>query len=124
MKKLHCDSNIGEGLFTNDPVDVELEHPDGTVSEWRLYALTPRRVMALKKSGVKFENYDNEEEALRNSEAVIGSIVHSGKWRDTVITEDNKHDIIGNMGLTTSLISAARFLAEERQETETKNSEN
>ena len=123
MKEFKCGSNIGEGLFSDDPVPIQLNFPDGTTAEFEVYALTPRRVLALRKSGVKFEGHKDDEEAIKHSELIIGSIVHSGIWKDVVITDDNKHCIVGNMGLTTALINAARALAEEKEETEVKNSE-
>ena len=124
MKSFRCESNIGEGLFSDEPVSVELNFPDGTVGRFELFALTPRRVLALRKAGVKFEGHKNDEEAISHSEQIIASIVHSGHWQDVAITADNVHNIVGNMGLTAALINASRCLAEEKQETETKNSEN
>jgi len=123
MKSFACESNIGEGLFSDDAVSIELNFPDGTVAEFDVYALTPRRVLALRKAGVKFENHKDDEEAIKHSEAIIASIVKCGRWKDTEITEENRHNIVGNMGLTAALINASRMLAEERQESEAKNSE-
>jgi len=124
MKEFKCESNIGEGLFSEDPVLVRLNFPDGSVGEFELFALTPRRVLALRKSGVKFQDHKDDEEAISHSEKIISAIVHRGRWQDVEITAENKHNIVGNMGLTAALINASRFLAEEKQETESKNSEN
>lgn len=124
MKRFQCESNIGEGLFSDDPVAIELEFPDGSVGVFKVYALTPRRILKLRKSGVKFQDFKDDEEGVTNIEKIIGEIVHSGEWNGLTIDDSNKHAIVGNQGLTTGLINAARFLAEERQESTEKNSEN
>jgi len=123
MKEFKCASNIGEGLFSDEPVSIQLNFPDGTSGQFEVFAMTPRRVLALRKEGVKFEGHKDDEEAIRHSEMIISSIVRSGRWQDVEITDANKHAIVGNMGLTTALINAARCLAEEKEETEAKNSE-
>lgn len=123
MKSFKCESNIGEGLFSEEAVPIELTFPDGTVGEFEVYALTPRRVLSLRKAGVKFEGHKDDEEAIKHSEAIIASVVKCGKWQGVEIDESNRHNIVGNLGLTAALINAARMLAEEKADDEAKNSE-
>lgn len=123
MKEFKCAGNIGEGLFSDEPVAIQLNFPDGTSGVFEVFALTPRRVLDLRKKGVKFEGHKNDEEAISHSEMIIASIVHAGHWQNVEINAENVYKIVGNMSLTAALINAARFLAEEKEETEAKNSE-
>ena len=61
MKTFEVKSNIGEGLFTEDAVAVQLSFTNGTTEVYELYALTRERVIALQKSGVSFRMRKQEE---------------------------------------------------------------
>jgi len=127
MKEFKVTSNIGAGLFSDEAVGVLLRFPDGSRAELYLHALTQDVLVELHKAGVKFEAYKTPEDALANSRAIIERIVRNGTWHPVdgepvEITDENKHRIVSNVGLTTATINAARALAEERVEEEEGNS--
>jgi hypothetical protein len=122
MKEFRCRSNIGAGLFAEGTTPIELHFPDGTVATFNVRAMTQDLLVDLQKSGVKFEDFTDNADALANSTAIIEAIVESGQWGDVEIGEGNRHRIVSNIGLTAALINAARALAEEIVEEDLGNS--
>ena len=123
MKEFKCKSNIGAGLFAEGTTPIELHFPDGTVATFNVRAMTQDLLVDLQKSGVKFEDFKDNADALANSTAIIEAIVESGQWGDVEIGEGNRHRIVSNIGLTAALINAARALAEEIVEEDSENFE-
>jgi hypothetical protein len=123
MKTFTSPSNVGAGLFTDEPVDVQINFPDGTKAIFKLHAMTQQIVVEFEKDGVKFEGYKTQEEALENSAKIIDRIVESGEYDGIKIVDDLKPRILSNVGLTKTLLDASRSLAEEIIEEEEGNSE-
>jgi hypothetical protein len=122
MKSFKVESNIGEGLFTDEAVAVSLEFPDGSIETYELYALTRERVFELQKQGVTFKEHKDEKKAFEDAKQIVDALVKSGTYRGEDITE-NKHKIVSNLGLMSAIINAASVLAEDREVAEEKNSE-
>jgi hypothetical protein len=123
MKTFDAPSNVGAGLFSSEPIDVQVNFPDGTCATFKLHAMTQQIVVEFEKDGVKFDNYKTQEEALENSAKIINRIVVSGEYDGINIVEDLKPRILSNVGLTKTLLDASRSLAEEIVEEEEGNSE-
>ena len=124
MKSFDVKSNIGEGLFSDDPIDVQLNFPDGTVGTFKVFAMTQDVVLELMKAGVRFDNASKDPEYnYNNFSKMINRIVHSGSWKGIKIDDSNKNRIMSHSGLAEALLNAARMLAEETVEEDTKNSE-
>lgn len=123
MKKFVAPSSIGDGLFSDEAIDIEISFPDGKTATFKLHAMTQEVVVELEKAKVKFEGYKSQEEALDNSAKIIERIVVSGEFDGTEIEGDLRRRILSNVGLTQTLLDASRSLAEEKVEEEEKNSE-
>ncbi len=123
MKSFDCPSNIGEGLFSNEAVKVQLNFPDGTSGIFDVHAMTQDMVVEFEKGGVKFQDYANQEEALENSAVIINRVVAGGEYKGVKIVDQLRRRILSNAGLTATLLNVSRKLAEETIEVEEKNSE-
>jgi hypothetical protein len=66
---------IGEGLFANEPVPVEIQFADHTAT-FLMTALTQSVVVDLEKNGVKFDAAASTEKALASSRKLFAAVVH------------------------------------------------
>lgn len=123
MKSFKIKSNIGEGLFKDEAVAVQLEFPDGSVGIFKLHALTQDRVIKLRKAGVSFKEHSDQEKAYNDAIKILDELVESGEYQGLEIDKTNRHKIASNLGLMSGIIQACGALAEEREEVEAKNSE-
>jgi hypothetical protein len=123
MKEFSAPSSIGDGLFSQEPVDVQINFPDGKSATFKLNAMTQEILVELEKDKVKFDGYKTQTEALEHSAKIIDRIVVSGEFEGTVIKDDLKKRILSHVGLTQTILEASRALAEEKQEEEEENFE-
>ena len=122
--KFDGNSKIGAGLFINDALDIELSHKDGTVSAWKMHALTQDRIIELQKSGVKFEDYASNEEMLEHTTAILSAIVDSGECDGVSVNSENLNRVLSNPKLAADLIGVGHQLAQGRTEEDSGNSGN
>ena len=112
---------IGEGLFANEPVPVEIEFADHTATFY-MTALTQSVVAKLEKQGVKFDT-KNIDKALESSRKLFAAIVHA--WEgfkandvDIPFNEDNRNRVAEVPEVAAEIIKIAVQLASFKQETE------
>jgi hypothetical protein len=112
---------IGEGLFANEPVPVEIEFADHTATFY-MTALTQSVVAKLEKQGVKFDT-KNTDKALESSRKLFAAIVHT--WEgfkangvDIPFNEDNRNRVAEVPEVAAEIIKIAVQLASFKQETE------
>lgn len=123
MKEFDAPSSIGDGLFSDEPVEVQINFPDGKSATFKLHAMTQDVLVELEKEKVKFDGYRNQTEALENSGKIIDRLVVSGEFDGTSIGPELRKRILSNVGLTQTLLEASRSLAEVKAEEEEGNSE-
>lgn len=124
IKQFNAPSNVGAGLFETEPVDIQINFPDGTAATFQLHAMTQEVVVEFEKAGVKFEGYKNQQEALDNSAKIIDRIMAGGEYSGKDLSaKELKQRILSNVGLTKTILDASRALAEEQVEAEEGNSE-
>ncbi len=123
MKEFNSPSNIGVGLFSTEPTEIRINFPNGTYADFKVHAMTQEVLVALEKDRVKFDGYKNQTEALEHSAKILEAIVVSGEYDGVTVLGELKKRILSNIGLTKTLLEAARSLAEETIEEEEKNSE-
>ena len=112
---------IGEGLFANEPVPVEIEFADHTATFY-MTALTQSVVAKLEKAGVKFDT-KNTDKALESSRKLFAAIVHG--WEgfkangvDIPFTESNRDRVAEVPEVAAEIIKIAVRLASFKRETE------
>jgi len=112
---------IGEGLFANEPVPVEIEFADHTATFY-MTALTQSVVAKLEKAGVKFDTKDTDK-ALTSSRKLFAAIVHG--WEgfkangvDIPYNDDNRDRVAEVPEVAAEIIKIAVQLASFKQETE------
>ncbi len=112
---------IGEGLFANEPVPVEIEFADHTATFF-MTALTQSVVADLEKEGVKFDT-ESVDKALASSRKLFAKIVHG--WEDfkaagveIPYTDENRDRVAEVPEVAAELIQIAVQLASYRQEQE------
>ena len=115
---------IGEGLFANEPVPVEIEFADHTATFF-MTALTQSVVAKLEKQGVKFDT-KNTDKALESSRKLFAAIVHA--WEgfkangvDIPYNDDNRDRVAEVPEVAAEIIKIAVQLASFKQETEEEN---
>ena len=121
---------IGEGLFADKPVPVEIEFADHTATFY-MTALTQSVVAELQEKGVKFdaEALDGDAtQALTSSRELFAAVVHGWDGLKAQGVEipydiDNRDRMAEVPDVAAEIISIAVRLASHRQETEEKNSE-
>lgn len=118
MKNFSCPTNIGAGLFESGPVRIQINFPDGTSGEFEVCAMTQDIVIEFEKSGVKFDNYDSQEEALENSAIILRRVLKGGEYEGIKIQDELRDRVLSNVGLTKTILEASRALAEEQVEEE------
>jgi len=118
---------IGEGLFANEPVPVEIEFADHTATFY-MTALTQSVVAGLEKDGVSFDS-PTADVALASSRKLFAAVVHG--WEgfmangvEIPFNDDNRNRVAEVPDVAAEIISIAVNLASMRQEGEEKNSEN
>ena len=112
---------IGEGLFSNEPVPVEIEFADHTATFY-MTALTQSVVAKLEKDGVKFDTKSTDK-ALESSRKLFAAVVHGwdGFTADGVeipYTDDNRDRVAEVPDVAAEIINIAVQLAAHRQEQE------
>lgn len=112
---------VGEGLFTSDPVAVEIEFADHTATFF-MTALTQSVVAELERQGVKWDT-KNTERALQSSRKLFAKIVHG--WEgfkandvDIPFTEENRDRVAEVPEIAAEIIQIAVQLASHRLEVE------
>ena len=112
---------IGEGLFANEPVPVEIEFADHTATFF-MTALTQSVVADLEKEGVKFDTQSTEK-ALKSSRKLFARIVHG--WEDfkaqgveIPYNDENRDRVAEVPEVAAELIQISVQLAAYRQEQE------
>jgi hypothetical protein len=122
------DLEIGEGLFTSDPVPVEVEFADH-VATFYMTALTQDAIAELAKDGVKLDEVSlkkmNESQQAAQAKKLLAKFVHG--WEglkagniDIPFNEANR-DRIAVTEVLASLVGIAKDLGVTRQEAEEKN---
>ena len=117
---------IGEGLFADKPVPVEITFADHTATFY-MTALTQRVVAQLEKDGVKFDS-PTTDVALQSSRKLFAAVVHGwdgfmASGVEIPFTEDNRDKVAEVPDVAAEIIGIAVQLASKRQEAEEKNSE-
>ena len=117
---------IGEGLFADKPVPVEIEFADHRATFY-MTALTQRVVAQLEKDGVTFDS-PTTDDALQSSRKLFAAVVHD--WDgfmaggvEIPFTEDNRDRVAEVPDVAAEIISISVQLASKRREAEEKNSE-
>jgi hypothetical protein len=112
---------IGEGLFANEPVPVEIEFADHTAIFF-MTALTQSVVAELERGGVKFDTKSTEK-ALTSSRKLFAKIVHG--WEDfkangveIPYSDENRDRVAEVPEVAAELIQISVQLAAYRQEQE------
>jgi len=112
---------IGEGLFSNEPVPVEIEFADHTATFF-MTALTQSVVVDLEKSGVKFDTKSSDM-ALKSSRKLFAKIVHG--WNgflangvEIPYNDENRDRVAEVPEVAAELIQISVQLAAHRQEQE------
>jgi len=123
MKTYECKSNIGAGLFSDEPQDVEIRFPNGETANLRVIALTQEVMIELQNKGIKFENYRNLADANLNMRKIVDTLIIDGTIGDVILDEKVRARILSHHGLTSTLLEIARDLAEEIVETSEGNSD-
>jgi len=113
MKTYECKSNIGVGLFSDEPQDVEIRFPNGDLAKLRMVALTQEVMIELQNKGIKFEKYRNLADANLNMRKIVDALIVDGAIGDVIIDEKSRARILSHHGLTSTLLEIARDLAEE-----------
>jgi hypothetical protein len=130
MKEFKCAANIGIGLFTDEAVPIKISFPDGSYAELKLHTLTPSKLIAYRKEGIKVgrvDDYKNEEEALAHSKKLMAKLVESGTYFPVegepidLWAEENRERLNDHILLMSTIIQAARRLAEDNIEEDLKN---
>ena len=121
---------IGEGLFANEPVPVEIEFADHTAM-FLMTALTQSVVAALQDKGIKFDAAalaGDAGTALTSSRELFAAVVHG--WEGLMaqgveipFNDANRDRIAEVPDVAAEIINLAVQLASVRQEVEEKNSE-
>ena len=113
---------IGEGLFANEPVPVEIEFADHTAT-FLMTALTQTVVADLEKHGVKFDAAASTEKALTSSRKLFAAVVHG--WEgfkangDEIPYSDQNRDRVAEVPeVAVEIINIAMQLASHRQSVE------
>lgn len=120
---------IGEGLFTSDPVEVEVELADHT-AKFYMTALTQDSIAELARDGCKVDEISlkkmNEGQMVANARKLLAKFLHGWEGLKSVngieipYTESNRDRIAGTE-LLGHLLEAAKDLGITRQEVEEKN---
>ena len=115
---------VGEGLFANEHVPVEIEFADHTAIFF-MTALTQSVVAALEKQGVKFDTKDTTK-ALASSRKLFAAIVHG--WENFMAndveipySEENRDRVAEVPEIAAEIIQISVQLASHRVEQEEKN---
>ena len=113
MKSYECKTNIGVGLFDDEPQDVEITFPNGDTANLRMIALTQEVMIKLQNDNVKFENYKNLADANRHMRKIVDALIIDGTIGNRLIDDKVRARILSHHGLTSTLLDIARDLAEE-----------
>ena len=121
---------IGEGLFANEPVPVEIEFADHTAT-FLMTALTQSVVAELEKGGVRFDSksLDDATKALKSSRKLFAAVVHGweglkAQGAEIPFNEANRDRVAEVPEVAAEIIQIAVQLAAYRQEQEAGNSGN
>ena len=74
--------------------------------------MTQDIIIELQKTGVKFEDYVDNEDAVKHSVAILERIVEDGQYGEQEINESNLRRVVSNPSLAADLINAATMLAQ------------
>lgn len=120
------DVEIGEGLFTSDPVPVEVEL-HGHVATFFMSALTTDEIADLAKNGVKLDEASlkkmNESQQAAQAKKLLARFLHGwenlkdARGNDVPYTEANR-DRLAVTEMLAHFIGFAKDLGISRQEAE------
>jgi hypothetical protein len=128
VQKFECKSNLGVGLFTDEPQNVEISFPNGDFFRGRIRALTQEVIISLMQKGIKFDGYKNLADANLHMKKMINEIVVDGeiiseRCGDQIINDESRARVMSHQGFMEKSIEVARHLAEEVVEESEENSE-
>jgi hypothetical protein len=118
---------VGEGLFSPNAVDVEVEFAD-SVAVFKMRPLTPELMAKLQAEGIKFEGLEQDTaRALEVGKRVLSELVES--WDNLLdaagspvpFTPENRDTLATVPALSKLLWGAATDLASKAVEAEEKN---
>jgi hypothetical protein len=124
--KVVSEWEIGEGLFSDDAVDVEIEFPNCT-AVFQMRPLTADVIADLEAGGVSFDKIKSGKQALIASRTLFGEIVvgWSGlldiNGNEVPFTEGNRDKLAAAPALVAQFWQIAADLAAKRSEAEAKN---
>jgi len=126
--KRSIDVEIGEGLFANEPVPVEIEFADHTAIFY-MTAMTSDSVVELAKDGVKLDEVSlkkmNESQTVSNSKKLLGKFLHG--WEgfkaggQDIPYSEAARDKLATTEMLGELLRLARELSVTKREGEEKN---
>ena len=127
---MKCSINVefGEGLFTDEPVAVEIEFNDHT-STWFMTALTQDVIAELAKDGVKLDEASlkkmNETQHAAQAKKLLEKFVHG--WEGFMVCDkeiaysDQARDQVAITVALPDLVGIAIELAAKKEKAEEKN---
>lgn len=125
--KVKSDVVVGEGLFAQGSVDVEVEFPLG-VAVFKMRPLTPELMAALQGEGISFEGLEQDtDRALKVARRVLSELVQGWENLNDVagnpvpFTDENRDTLSTVPAISKLLWGAATRLASEKVENEEKN---
>ena len=124
--KVVSEWEIGEGLFAEDAVDVEIEFPHST-AVFQMRPLTADIIADLESGGVSFEKIKSGKQALIASRTLFAEIVvgwsglMDANGNDVPFTDANRDKLAGAPALVAQFWQIAADLAAKRSEAEAKN---
>ena len=124
--KRKLDVEIGEGLFSSEPIRVEIEFADHTAT-FLMTALTQKDIAAFEAEGVKFDTA-TVANALELSRKMCASIVHGweglkAQGKEVEFNATNRDRLAEVPEVASMLMETAISLASSRQQVEEGNSE-
>ena len=124
--KVVSEWEIGEGLFAEDAVDVEIEFPNCT-AVFQMRPLTADVIADLESGGVSFDKIKSGKQALIASRTLFAEIVAgwSGlmdiNGKEIPFTDGNRDKLAAAPALVAQFWQIAADLAAKRSEAEAKN---
>jgi len=124
--KVVSEWEIGEGLFSDEAVDVEIEFPN-CAAVFQMRPLTADVIANLESGGVSFEKIKSGKQALIASRTLFAEIVVgwtgllSTDGKDVPFTEANRDKLAAAPALVAQFWQIAADLAAKRSEAEAKN---